>query len=212
MVGSRAGCCQTPFHLLAFPCSACAGCTFCAIWWDSDLLISWLWSAASGEATSARVQPLCSPPALPTLPVPSFACQFPPIPFCKVQTLSGYRLAAPTGSWGDPHSHYIQFLPSQYTHISVAVAGDRPQGAHVSPLGGSGEPQSSRGTLQAGPVPAPQSLPQLCTLWGLRDTQTSPLTATDWFLYAEPTLYSWNKFHLIMRSLNSFYMLLDLVC
>ena len=65
-----------------------------------------------GGHLSQGMAPLCSPPALPTLPVPSFARQFPPIPFCKVQTLSGYRAAAPTRSWGDPHSHHIQFLPA----------------------------------------------------------------------------------------------------
>ena len=73
-----------------------------------------------------------------TLPVPSSARQFPPIPFCKVQTLSGYRVAAPTGSWGDSHSHHIQLLPTQHIHISVAVAGDWPRGTYMSPLGGSG--------------------------------------------------------------------------
>ena len=206
-VGSGAGCCPTPFHLPASPCSACAGRTLCAVWWDSGLLVPWLWSAASGVRPP---QPGCGPSAhrLPFWPCRSSALLINshPSPSAKSRRyLAAERLPQQgvVGGGEDSHSHHIQLLPAQHTHISVAIAGDRPWGTHTSPLGGSREPQSSRSTCQAGSLPPPQLPPQFGTLWGLQDTQMGPLSATDWFLYAEPTLYSWNKFYLIMRSLNS---------
>ena len=65
-----------------------------------------------------------------------------------------------------------------HPYICGSCRGLAPRHLHVSTRWFWGAPVL-QGYIQAGPVPPPQLLPQLCTLWGLQDTQTGPLLVTD---------------------------------
>ena len=116
-----------------------------------------------GTATSARVRPLCSPPALLTLPVLSSAHQFPPIPFSKVQTLSGCRTAAPArgcgGRGGLPFTPHPVASCSAYPPICGYCRGSALRHPHITTRWFQGAPvlqEYTPGWLSASsPIAAP---------------------------------------------------------